>query len=414
MRAVIIGNSAAGLAGAETLRRLAPQAEITIVSDEPYPPYCRPLLTYLLGGDIQEKDLWLRAQDYYQAWRFRPVLGRRVLEVNPAAQTVALDNGDQLPYDRLLVASGARPLLPGIPGEDLEGVFTIRTLGQFQVMLQQLRPGMRVAVVGSGLVGIKTAQALAQAGFHVTLVARKAQVLSNLLDARAAALLHQALQDIGVKLRFHAVPAALSDRQGRVAGVVLTDGAEIPAELVIFGIGVRPNTEFLAAAGLSAPQGLPVDPQLRLGAGHLYAAGDCVLPLDRLTGRPTYFAIWPAAVEQGRIAGANMAGYQRTYEGLLAQNTFAVAGTRIIAGGQVRAEEDSEVHTDYDAAHRRYRRLVIRDGRLVGVILVGQVEDAGVYLHLIANKTPLASLPADPRRTDFQVGRLLGGTYLTY
>ncbi|MGQ9921461.1 MAG: NAD(P)/FAD-dependent oxidoreductase [Desulfobacca sp.] len=409
MRAVIIGNSAAGLAGAETLRRLQPLAEITIISDEPYPPYCRPLLTYLLGGEISTEALWLKAKDYYEQWRFQALLGRRVVEVDPTAKTVALDSGESLPYDRLLVASGARPLLPGIPGENLPGVFTIRTLGEFQAMQQMLRPGQRVAVVGSGLVGLKTAQALAQAGFNVTLVARKAQVLSKLLDATAAALLHEALQEIGVALRFHAVPAALAAENGRVAAVVLADGSEIPADLVIFGIGVRPNTEFLAAAGLSDPQGLPVDAQLRIGPADIFAAGDCVRPQDRLTGQPTYFAIWPAAVAQGRLAGANMAGYERTYDGLLAQNTFAVGATRIIAGGLVRAAEPScEVHLDHDPKHRRYRRLVMQDGRLVGVILVGQVEDAGVYLSLINNKTPLASLPCDPRRATFQVGRLLG------
>jgi nitrite reductase (NADH) large subunit len=408
MRAVIIGNSAAGLAGAETLRRLDPRAEIMIISDEPYPPYCRPLLTYLLGGEIQEKDLWLKARDYYQQWQFQAVLGERVTEVDPTAKTVVLASGQVLGYDRLLIASGARPLLPGIPGEDLQGVYTIRTLGQFQAMQQELRPGMRVAVVGSGLVGIKTAQALAQARYDVTLVARKAQVLSNLLDPTAATLLHTALEKIGVRLRFHAIPAALSGQQGRVTGVVLTDGRELPADMVICGIGVTPNTEFLAAAGLSHPQGLPVDSRLRIGVEGIFAAGDCVLPRDRLTGQSTYFAIWPAAVEQGRIAGANMAGYERTYGGLLAQNTFAVGDTRIIAGGQVQADEHSEVHTAFDPKTRRYRRLVTKEGRLVGVILVGQVEDAGVYLSLIHNQTPLATLPTDPRRSDFQVGRLFG------
>lgn len=409
MRAVIIGNSAAGLAGAETLRRLAPEAAITIVSDEPYPPYCRPLLTYLLAGDITPEALWLKAKDYYQQWRFQVMLGRRVVRVEPATRTVALADGDSLSYDRLLVASGARPLWPGIPGEGLQGVFTIRTLEQFQAMQAMLRPGMRVAVVGSGLVGIKTAQAYAQAGFEVTLVARKSQVLSNLLDKTAADLLHEALRRIGVQLRFHAIPALLSGKNGRVTGVVFTDGSEIPADLVIFGIGVTPNTEFLAAAGLSDPQGLLVNGKMQTALENIFAAGDCVLPCDRLTGQRSYFAIWPAAVEQGRIAGANMAGFERTYGGLLAQNTFAVGDIRIIAGGLNRAADpDCEVHTDYDLKNHRYRRLVIQAGRLVGVILVGQVEDAGVYLSLISNQTPLTTLPADPRQPEFQIGKILG------
>jgi nitrite reductase (NADH) large subunit len=409
MRHVIIGNSAAGLTGAETIRRLHPQAFITIISDEPYPPYCRPLLTYLLGGDIQEKDLWLKAEDYYQRWQFTPILGKRVVQVDPAARSVRLAGGETVPYDRLLVASGARPTLPDIPGEDLQGVFTVRTLEHFKAMQQMLRPEMRLAVIGSGLVGIKTALALAQGGYDVTLVARKSQVLSNLLDETAAVLLHQAMIEVGVKLRFQAVPAALNGQQGRVKSVMVTDGTEIPADLVIIGIGVTPNTEFLSEAGLSNPYGLEVDAHLRTAQANIYAAGDCVQPFDRLSGEKTYFAIWPAAVEQGRLAGANMAGHDRLYGGLLAQNTLYVGQTRVIAGGLVRPSDATcEVHSQHDPVARSYRRLVVKDGRLVGVILVGQVENAGIYLNLIYNRTPLKSLPVDPREPGFQVGRLLG------
>jgi NAD(P)H-nitrite reductase large subunit len=409
MRYVIIGNSAAGLAGAETIRRLQPQAPISIISDEPYPPYCRPLLTYLLGGTIQEKDLWLKAADYYRQWQFTPVLGRRVVQVDSAAKVVELAGGDLLPYDRLLVASGARPTLPDIPGQDLPGVFTVRTLEHFKAMQQMLRPDLRLVVIGSGLVGIKTAQALASRGYDVTLVARKSQVLSSLLDQTAAALLHQALAEVGVKIRFHATPAAISGANGCVKGVALTDGSEIPADLVIIGIGVIPNTEFLSGANLSTPTGLTIDQHLRTEYQEIFAAGDCVQPYDRLSGEKTYFAIWPAAVAQGRLAGANMAGHERTYGGLLAQNTLYVGDTRVIAGGMIgRADGSCEVHIHHDPSRRSYRRLLVQDDRLVGVILVGQVEDAGVYLHLIYNRTPLTSLPADPRRRDFHVGRLLG------
>jgi NAD(P)H-nitrite reductase large subunit len=307
------------------------------------------------------------------------------------------------------VASGASPTLPGIPGQDLPGVFTIRTLAEFERLQARLQPHHRVAVIGSGLVGIKTAQALAHRGLAVTLLARKTQVLSNLLDPVAADLLHRALARTGVTLTFGAVPAALDGGPQGVQAVLLEGGRRVPADIVIIGIGVTPNVGFLAAAGLSDPAGIAVNPDLSTAVPQIFAAGDCVQPADRRTGRPTYFAIWPAAVEQGRLAGAAMAGQPRRYAGLLPQNTLFVGGLRIIAGGVVKPPDDSyEVLAQHDPANGSYRRLVVHQGRLVGVILAGRVEAAGVYLQLIANQTPLASLPADPRLPGFTVGRLLG------
>jgi NAD(P)H-nitrite reductase large subunit len=409
MQYVIIGNSAAGLAGAETIRKLEPSGSITIISDEPHAPYSRPLLTFLLGGEINREGLWLKDSTYYQSWNFTPLLGRKVIRVAAKDRTVRLSSGQEVNYDRLLIASGARPLLPGIPGQDLEGVFTIRTLHALEKLKKYLTPDSRVAVIGSGLVGIKTAQALAHRKSKVVLLARKKQVLSNLLDTAAAEILHRAMRASGIELRFEAVPVALQGEKGRVQGVRLADGAEVPADLVIFGIGVTPNVEFLAEAGLAEVSGIPVDQQLRTAREDIFAAGDCVQPLDRLSGQRSYFAIWPAAVEQGRLAGANMAGQHRTYGGLLAQNTLFVGNTRIIAGGVVRPPDSSyEVHCQQEPRQGHYRRLVVHDGRLVGIILVGQVEDAGVYFQLIYNGTPLQSLPIDPRHSNFQVGRLLG------
>lgn len=405
---VIIGNSAAGLAGAETIRRLDARGEITIISDEPYPAYCRPLLTFLLAGEISEAALWLKAADYYERWRFQTRLGQRVVAVNPGEKTVRLADGTELAYDRLLVASGARPILPGIPGQELEGVFTIRTWGEFQELVKKLRPDKPVAVIGSGLVGIKTAQALAQRRLPVTLLARKSQVLSTLLDPMAAGLLHQALTDIGVDLRFHAVPVALSGQNGKVTGVVLADGREVRAEVVVFGIGVQPNVDFLPPTILGDKGAIAVDRRLGTGLPDIYAAGDCVQACDRRTGHSIYFAIWPAAVEQGQIAGANLAGQSRDYDGILPQNSFHVGHTRIIAGGQVKPTTAAgEVHTFFDPTRRIYRRLVVQDDRLVGITLVNQIDNAGVYFQLMARQVALSQLPADPRRPDFQVGRLL-------
>ncbi len=409
MHYVIIGNSAAGLAGAETIRRLDSRGRITIISDEPHRAYCRPLLTFLLGGEVDEDGLWLHDPDYYRRWNFTPKLGQRAVAVNPGQKKVTLAAGESVSYDKLLVASGARPTLSGISGEDLGGVFTVRLLDRLQELRRRLTESSRVAVIGSGLVGIKTAQALAHKGCDVTLLARKGQVLSTLLDPTAADILHRALEKCGVKLKFGAVPEVLVGRQGNVCGVGLQGGEELPAEVAVVGIGVVPNTAFLAEAGLDDARGLRVDENMQTGVEDIFAAGDCVRPPDCLTKAPTYFAIWPAAVEQGRLAGVNMAGHTRPYGGVLAQNSFYVGGVRVVAGGETLPRDpDCEVVCQHDARSGRYRRLVIKDDRLRGVILAGAVADAGVYMQLIYNQTPLSRLGTDIRRPDFQVGRLWG------
>lgn len=408
MHQVIIGNSAAGLAGAETIRRLDAKARITIISDEPYPAYCRPLLTFLLAGEVSEAALWLKGPDYYERWGFEALLGRRVVAVYPQDRTVILADGHSLTYDQLLIASGAQPILPDLPGRELAGVFTIRTLAKLQELLHLLQPGCRVAVLGAGLVGLKTAQALAQRGLAVTLVEKEAQALPGILDPTAADLLHQTLRELGIGLRLKVLPVALSGNRGRVAGVVLAAGEEIPAEVVVISVGVRPKVDFLAGTVLAEPRGIAVNRRQETALPGVYAAGDCARPVARLTGEPVYYAIWPAAVAQGLVAGANMAGQARDYDGLLPQNSLYVGRTRIIAGGLLHpSSEDGEVYTEFDPAGKSYRRLVIQEDRLVGLILVNRVEDAGVYFSLMAQRTPLRSLPVDPRRSDFQVGRLL-------
>jgi NADPH-dependent 2,4-dienoyl-CoA reductase/sulfur reductase-like enzyme len=398
MRYVIIGASAAGLAAAETLRQWDPRGSITLISDEPHPPYSRPLLTYLLSGEVKPSHVWLKGADYFADWGFEARLGEQVVQVAPGEQEVRLGSGRVCPYDRLLIASGARPRLPGIPGEDLEGVFTLRTLADWQRLDAALPEGGEVAVVGAGPVGLKAAEAFVHRGCRVTLVEMESQVLPRLVDAQAAAMLGGELKKWGIDVYCNAAPLGIAGHQGRVRVLALADGRELPAQTVLFAIGVTPNTEFLGDAGLAGPGGIPVNSRMQTAQPDIYAAGDCVQAMHLLTGQPAYVPIWPAAVEQGKIAGANMAGADRRYPGALPQNSISLRGFKIITGGLVFPEaEDTEIVSELDQKRGHYRRLVYREGRLVGLTLVGAVADAGIYFQLMSQHLP-APEPLTPGR----------------
>lgn len=409
MRYVIIGASAAGLAAAEILRQWDPRGAITLISDEPHPPYSRPLLTYLLSGEMRLEKVWLKGPDYFEHWGFEARLGERVVRVAAGERQVRLQSGEALPYDRLLIASGASPRLPGILGEDLPGVFTLRTLADWQRLDAGLPAGGQVAVVGAGPVGLKAAEALVHRGCRVALVEMESQVLPRLVDDRAAGLLGDELKRWGLDVHCNAAPLGIVGHKGRVRALALADGRELPAQAVLFAIGVTPNTAFLTDPTPAAAGGIAVNARMQTAAPEIYAAGDCVQAVHLLTGAPTYVPIWPAAVAQGKIAGANMAGAARRYPGALPQNSISLRNLKIITGGVVQPEgEDLETATEFDRHRGRYRRLVYQKGRLVGLTLVGQVEDAGIYFQIMSQQLPVKDLAADPRGPDFHPGRLWG------
>lgn len=409
MRHVIIGTSAAGLAAAEVLRARDRAGSITLISEETHLPYSRPLLTYLLGREIKPRQIFLKSEGYFADWGFTPVLGAAALRVDPGAREVHLADGQALPYDRLLIASGAKPRLPEIPGLDLQGVYTVRHLADVDRLEAGLPKEGTVVVVGAGAVGLKVADSLISRGLTVLLLARGSQPLTRILDQVSAELLMGVIKEKGIDLHLHSWPEAVLGEQGRVAGVALNENRVLPAQAVIFSVGVEPRVEFLQEAGLAEAAGIRVDRFMRTGVPEIFAAGDCCLPHHLISGQPAAFHIWPAAVAQGQVAGANMAGGRRLYDGILPQNSISLKGFRIITGGHFTPDTaDGEIVTELDRARGRYRRLVFEKGRLVGVTLVGEVEQAGIYFQIMAQKLPVGALPVDPRGSGFHPGNLWG------
>lgn len=393
-----MGNSAAAVAAVETLRRLGGGGDhrITVVADEPVHAYARCLLPDVLAGKRSGPSIALRPAGFYRRLGVDLLAGVAAVELRPGEKVLVLRDGREVGYDRLLVATGAAPVLPELPGVEREGVFTLRTLGDVQGMAALL-PRVRLAVVaGGGLVGLKAAYALKEAGVErVTVAVASPRLLTRQLDEEAAAMVEKELAGMGLEFVYNARPAAFAgDSRGALAKVALADGRELPAELALVAKGVRPNTALVERAGGRTGRGIVVDARLRTTLEDVFAAGDCIEVTDRLTGRKTNSALWTLASEQGRCAAANMLGRASFYPPPLTRlNSARFGSVNVISAGEL---EGTKVLARYDAMSNTYRRFVFAGERLAGFILAGRVVDgAGVYTALVKSGRPARHLAGD-------------------
>jgi len=400
MRYVIIGNGAAGNAAAAAIRDRDPAAEMLILSDEPQPAYFRPLITNLID-EIQPKDL------YFPAGAASPQeaevqLGMRVLGLDVEAKQLNLQDGRTCSFDRLLLATGASALVPDLPGWPGPGTFVVRTLADAQGLAQATREARDIVVIGAGRVGLKAGLSLRQRGLAVTLVEQGPWVAPMQFDEVAGLILGRALEAQGLGLCLGQSVAAVKRDGKRIQGVVLEDGRFLEAEVVVAAVGVRPNVELAREAGLAVNQGILVDKRLRTSAPEIYAAGDVAETTDLVTGQSLVSGLWTNAVEMGRLAGSNMAGASLEYPGAWAVcNSLEVAGIPTVALGltnPVLAEEYEVYRSRRDTT---YRKLVCQGGVLVGALLIGDIDDAGVYAGLIKGKAQIGNIDEvmrQPRR----------------
>jgi len=340
MHYLIIGNSAAAVGAIEAIRRCDAENPITVVADEPHHVYSRPLISYLLGGMVDEGRMDYRPRDFYTRHRVETMLGVEVTRVDPAGQSLTLAGGGTLAYDRLLIATGGRPFVPPVPGVDLEGVFTFTRLDDARSMARYIEQheARSALVVGGGLIGLKTAEALMARGLRVTIVELADRILSMTFDHTASKLAESLLRRAGADVRTGLTVKEIVERKGRVDHAVLQDGERAECDLVVFAIGVRPNVGLIAPeAGIRVNRGIVVNRRMQTSVPNVYAAGDCAEGYDMLLGENRPIAIWPNAYRQGYVAGCNMAGVEREYEGGMPMNSVEVCGVPTIFGGPHRS-----------------------------------------------------------------------------
>jgi NAD(P)H-nitrite reductase large subunit len=390
-RYVIAGASAAGMAAAEAIRALDKRGSIIIFSDEPDPPYFRPLIPFLISGKKCAADMAMSGEGPYTGAGIDVRLNTRVERIDTRAQTVGLPGGEQVAYDRLLIATGSQSYVPPeIEGTDIEGVFALRTLAAARAAASRVEDATHAVMLGGGILNLKVAFALLERGLRVTLVVQSPQVLSQLMEPEDAALIRDALNNAGLKILTGAgARRVLSNGKG-VSGVLLDDGREIACEMVCIGKGVQPNVNF-DHEGVQVDRGVVVDTFTACSAPNVYAAGDVSVTFDPITGGRIVTGLWTNAVEMGRCAGFNMAGKTTEYGGTFGiLNATQVADVSFVSMGIVHTTgQNYETHVQ--GSPGAYRKLVFSpDGALlVGVLLVGDIARAGLYRFVIKEKMPV-------------------------
>ncbi|MBI5166942.1 MAG: NAD(P)/FAD-dependent oxidoreductase [candidate division NC10 bacterium] len=393
MRYLIIGNSAAAIGAVESIRPRDREGEITILSKEPYYAYSRPLITEYIADVFRDEDLTYRGPDFYRENRIQVHLGIKARAVNPKNRVVLTEDGTEHPYDRLLIATGGTPIVPPIKGLDKEGVFTCTTWDDSKAIKALLPRVKRAVVVGGGLIGVKAAEGLYEAGVHVTIVELLPHIMGRILDAEGAYIFEAYLKGKGLGIiTGETVVEALGN--GRVEGVRLASGDTLPCDFLIIAVGVRPNVEeVVEGSGIRVNQGILVDRHMRTSVPDVYAAGDVAEGDEMLVREKRVIALWPVAYRQGKIAGLNMAGEDREYEGGFPQNTVSVLGLTTITIGFTEPPEPN----GYKVLMRRgpgendYKKLIFKGDVLEGAILVNSIDRAGILTGLIRARTEIGS-----------------------
>ena len=389
MKHVIIGNGPAGVVAAETLRKADPGATITLIGDEPEPPYSRMALPYLMMGEIDEAGTYLRkGQDHYARLAIELVRGRAGA-VDTGARRVRLDGGASLGYDRLLIATGSHAIRPDIPGIDLPGVHVCWTMEDARRIIARAAPGARVLQVGAGFIGCIIMEALVSRGVRLTVVEMGDRMVPRMMTPVAGNMIRSWCEGKGVDVRVKARVTDIRRAAGDALLATLDSGAALEADLVIVAAGVRPNIDFLRGSGIDCGAGVTIDAAMRTNVPEVYAAGDVAEGIDPSTGKRAVNAIQPTAVEQARVAALNMAGRQVASHGHLTLNVLDTLGLVSTSFGQWWSEPGGQTAELIDQGEFRYLSLQFAGDVLVGATSIGLTEHVGVLRGLIEGRMRL-------------------------
>jgi NAD(P)H-nitrite reductase large subunit len=386
-RVIIIGNSAAGLSAVEAFRKKDLDSEVVIIEQEPLLAYSRVITPYFIMGEIKKEDgLFLRTKEFYRDLNVNTLFGETVLSVDSRSRRVVLDKGRKESFDLLLIATGASPVRPEIEGTSSKDLLVLRNLSDARQLKEMKGKAQRILFLGAGLVSLQTLQALYTTKGQHTLVVKSDRILSQTLDFEASEMVERHLRKMGVRIIKERDVIQLKETHGSKTAI-LTRGEEIKIDFIFAGKGVRPNIEFLGGSGIKTQNGILVNEYIETNVEGIYAAGDVAQARDFFSAENVNYGLWPSAVEQGEIAGKNMASLREVYPGNLKMNVTRIFALPIVSIGDFGSKRVNETLVKKDEKRNIYRKICLDEkGVIIGAILINHIEDLGVIRGLIRER----------------------------
>ncbi|MDI7251468.1 MAG: FAD-dependent oxidoreductase, partial [Actinomycetota bacterium] len=383
---VVVGNSAAAINACDAIRSLDQDGSLAVFGEEKRRCYSRPLISYLVMGYIDEKGMYYRPTDYYRKRRIDFHPGSRVEVVDLERHFLETSSGERFKWKKLLLATGFQPFIPPVEGLAEMRYLTFVSWDDARTMLRLTARPLRSLVMGAGLIGMKAAEALHSRGCEVVVVEKMDRILPLALDEVASEMVAARCREAGIEVTTGRSVSRVETRGGYRGTAVLDDGAELDFDLLVVAVGVRPRMELAEEAGLHCDRGILVDEHQRTSCPNVFAAGDVAAAFDLVRGEPAVNALWPIAALQGKYAGLNMAGREVPYPGGNSMNAVEFFGLPVLSAGVVNPPDDS-----YEVIVRRgedgdYRKVVIQGDLLVGMLVAGKIERAGILTSLIQER----------------------------
>ena len=384
---VVVGNGMAGVACVEQILRHAPKFEITIFGDETHVNYNRIMLSSVLAGEKSLDDIVINGLDWYEKNGIQLRLGVRITDVDPVAKTVTGDDGSVTSFDKLLLATGSSPIIPSIDDIKKDGVFVFRNLDDTRALLERARPGLKAVVIGGGLLGLEAARGLQVQGCDVTVIHLMETLMERQLDATGGSYLAAKMNQLGVTVLLGLSTTAIVG-DGKVERVQFKGGGGIAADLVVVAAGIRPNVHLAQQAGLEVKRGIVVNDYMETSHPDIFAVGECV------QHNGICYGLVAPLLEQGKVLAATITGNKGPqYQGTVLASKLKIMGVNVFSAGEINEKLDgSEIVRYEDPSIGVYKKLTLKDGKLAGIILVGETTDSHRYMEWLRSKTDLSRL----------------------
>ena len=389
MSYVIVGAGPAGVIASETLAHMGHGGNITLISDESEPPYSRMAIPYLLAENIEEEGTHLRHSDGHYNRLGIAVRHDSVTAIDAASRSLSLGSGGSMAFDKLLLATGATPIRPPIPGMDLDRVMSCWTLADARRIMEHTQPGDNVVLMGAGFIGCIILEALVARKVNLTVIEMADRMVARMMDKTGGDMIAAWCEKKGLKVQVSTRVTGISENGDGTLTLDLDGKDPVRADLVVCATGVASNTGFLDGSGINTDVGVLIDERMETNIPGIYAAGDVAAGFDFMTGGHDVHAIQPTASEHGRVAAYNMGGRRTAYRGSLVMNTLNTLGLISTSYGLWDGVEGGDESSAVDARAFRYLRLSFRDDILVGCLALGLTQHVGVLRGLIQTRTPL-------------------------